>query len=65
MPEKPTGVEFIHAWRGRAPGETDSALDYGVAHQLVQRGIAKWRQATEPRSKRRERSKLSVESGGN
>ena len=33
-------IRFIHPWRGRQPGQIDTALDTGVAVELVRRKIA-------------------------
>ena len=33
-------IKFLLPWRGREPGHIDSALDAGVAAELVRRGIA-------------------------
>lgn len=35
-------IRFRQHWRGREPGQTTDALDYGVAQLLVQRGIAEF-----------------------
>jgi hypothetical protein len=52
--KKTTEIIFLRRWRGREPGHIDSALDYGVAQLLVQRGIAQWR-AGEVKPERRRR----------
>lgn len=33
-------IRFVRHWRGRSPGDVDSALDSGVAVELLRRGIA-------------------------
>ena len=35
-------IRFRHPWRGREPGQTDDALDFGVVVELVRRGIAEY-----------------------
>lgn len=35
-------LKFLRPWRGRVAGDIDTALDFGVAQLLVQRGIAAW-----------------------
>lgn len=53
MSKKPkSAVEFLLPWRGRTPGHVDSALDYGVQQQLVQRHIAKFVTQTPSRGRR-------------
>jgi hypothetical protein len=35
-------IRFRQPWRGRQPGDLDNALDFGVASELVRRGIAEF-----------------------
>lgn len=39
-------IRFVRHWRGRSPGDVDSALDYGVAEELIRRGVAEAVQKT-------------------